>query len=167
MPIDAEALGDVSTGEGRLHVLHTVGKAAALVGGEGDDGLALQVALMLLEESEHHLRIGAPPDRAANEHRVIFSQFDVALILGQLAGSSLFFGQFDERVVGHAVVLMRHDLELLRARQFRNVVGHDLRVAHLNVAYCVVVSRMREEHYQCFSIFFHSCFLFCAAAARR
>ena len=53
MAIDGEAFGDVGLGEGFLHVADAVGQAAALVGGEGDDGLAGEVDV--LEECEHHL----------------------------------------------------------------------------------------------------------------
>ena len=54
MPIDREAFGDGGLGEGFLHVADAVGQAAALVGGEGDDGLPGKVDV--LEEREHHLR---------------------------------------------------------------------------------------------------------------
>ena len=59
MAIDGEAFGDGGLGEGFLHVADAVGEAAALVGGEGNDGLAVKVDV--LEEGKHHLRIGAPP----------------------------------------------------------------------------------------------------------
>ena len=49
--------------------------------------------------------------------------------------------------------------------QFCDVVGHNLRVAHLDISYCVVVSCMREEHYNCFSVIIHIFLLFCATAA--
>ena len=54
MAVDGESFGDVGLGEGLLHVADTVGQAAALVGGEWDDGLACEVDV--LEEREHHLR---------------------------------------------------------------------------------------------------------------
>ena len=38
----------------------------------------------------------------------------------------------DERVVGHAIILVGNDFKLLCTGQFRDVVGHNLRVAHLN-----------------------------------
>ena len=53
MAINGEAFGDIGLGEGFLHVADAVGQAAALVGGEGDDGLACKVDV--LEEGEHHL----------------------------------------------------------------------------------------------------------------
>ena len=53
MSIDAEALYDICTSESRFHVLHAIGQAWALVSSERDDGLALQVASMFLEEGEH------------------------------------------------------------------------------------------------------------------
>ena len=52
--VDGKAFGDGGLGEGFLHVADTVGQAAALVGGEGNDGLA--VKFDVLEEREHHLR---------------------------------------------------------------------------------------------------------------
>ena len=66
MAVDGEAFGDGGLGEGFLHVADTVGQAAALVGGEGDDGLAGEVDVA--EEGEHHLRVGAPPYGAADEN---------------------------------------------------------------------------------------------------
>ena len=48
MAVDAEALGDIGAGEGGLHVLHAVGESATLVGGKGDDRLALQVIAVFL-----------------------------------------------------------------------------------------------------------------------
>ena len=53
MAIDGEAFGDVGLGEGFLHVADAVGQPTALVGGEGDDGLAVEVDV--LEQREHHL----------------------------------------------------------------------------------------------------------------
>ena len=41
MPIDAELARDVGLGEGFLHVVSAGGQPAALVGGEGDDGLSV------------------------------------------------------------------------------------------------------------------------------
>ena len=71
MTIDAEALCDVGSWEGCLHILYAVGQTRALVGSEWDDRLTLQVVSVLLEEGEHHLRIGAPPHRTTNEHGVV------------------------------------------------------------------------------------------------
>ena len=43
MSIDTELAGDIGLGEGTFHVADAGGQAAALVGGEGDDGLAVEV----------------------------------------------------------------------------------------------------------------------------
>ena len=56
MAVDAEPLHDVGTGEGFLHILHAVGQTAAFVGGEGDDGLILQVGLVLLDWEKRIIR---------------------------------------------------------------------------------------------------------------
>ena len=71
MAIDAEALCDVGTWEGFLYILHAVSKTRAFVGGERNDGLALQVALMLLEEGKHHLWISTPPYWTTDEYRIV------------------------------------------------------------------------------------------------
>ena len=58
MAVNAEALGDLCLREGFFHVADARGQAAALVGGERDDGLAVEVDVT--EQREHHLRVGAP-----------------------------------------------------------------------------------------------------------
>ena len=67
--VDAEAFGDIGTGECLLQVADAGGEAAALVGGEGNDGLAVEVDVA--EEGEHHLRVGAPPYGTADEDGVV------------------------------------------------------------------------------------------------
>ena len=44
--VDSKALGDAGTRCGFLNVLHDMGKAAALVGAEGVDGLAGDVLML-------------------------------------------------------------------------------------------------------------------------
>ena len=73
MTIDAEAFLHIGAREGCFHVFHAIGQSAALMGGKGNDGLALQVVRVLLEEGKHHLRIGAPPDGTTDEHGVVGS----------------------------------------------------------------------------------------------
>ena len=142
--VDAPAGGDFGFGESLLHVVHATPQAAALVGGEGDDGLAVEVDVA--EEGEHDLRVGAPPHGAADEDGVVLSEVgSLALVGGQLAVGGLFLGQVDERHVGHAVVLVGDDLILVGTRDFADVVGHNLGVADLDVAHAVVIARVGEE----------------------
>ena len=64
MPTDAELARDLGLREGFLHIAGAGGEAAAFMGGKGDDGLAVEVDV--LEEGEHHLRVGAPPHGTAD-----------------------------------------------------------------------------------------------------
>ena len=115
------------------------------MGGEGDDGLAVEVDV--LEEGEHHLRVGAPPHRTANEDGVVWAEVGGgAFVWRQFAISLFLFGKVAERRVGHAVVLVGYNLELVGTFDFGDVVGHDLGVADLDVAHGVVVARMGEEN---------------------
>ena len=66
MAVDAEALRDFRLRESGFHVADAGGEAAAFVGGERDDGLAVEVNVM--EQCEHHLRIGAPPHGTTDEN---------------------------------------------------------------------------------------------------
>ena len=95
------------------------------------------------------------------------AEVDVALVLGQFAIIGLFLGQVDQRRVGHAVILVSHNLKLVGTNHLADVVSDDFGVAHLDIAYRIVVSRLREKHYQCFACCFHFffLFLFCLAAA--
>ena len=45
MAVDAELSRDLSLRESRFHVAHAGGEAAALVGGEGDDSLAVMAVM--------------------------------------------------------------------------------------------------------------------------
>ena len=142
--VDVEAFGDVGFWEGFLDVANAVGQAAALVGGEGDDGLAVEVDVA--EEGEHHLRIGAPPNGTADEDGVVLREVgSLALVGRQLASGGFLLGQVDEGHIGHAVVLVGDNLELVGTGEFADVVGNNLRVAHLDVAHAVVVASVREE----------------------
>ena len=144
MAIDGEAFGDVGLGKGFLHVADAVGQAAALVGGEGDDGLAGKV--YVLEQCEHHLRAGAPPHGAANEDGVVLGEVRGSAFVGrQLALVGLFLRQVDKRRVGHAVVLVGDDFVLVGTSDFADVVGYYLGVPDLDVAHAVVVARVGEE----------------------
>ena len=112
---------------------------------KGDDGLAVEVDV--LEEGEHHLRVGAPPHRTADEDGVVWAEvWGGAFVRRQFALVGFFLGQFDERHIGHAVVFMGDDLKLVGTFDFSDVVGHDLGVADLDVAHAVVVARMGEEN---------------------
>ena len=153
MSIDAEAFGDVGLGEGFLHVVDAVGQAAALVGGEGNDGLAGEVDI--LEEREHHLRVGAPPHGAADEDGVILGEVGgSAFVGGQLAFVGFFLREVDKRRIGHSVVLVGDDFVLVGTRDLADVVGHNLGVADFDVCYVVgsvvadyiVVACMGEEN---------------------
>ena len=95
MTIDAEALCNICTREGILHILYTVGQSAAFVSGERNNGLTLQVVSVLLEEGEHHLRISAPPYGTTDEYGVVATQIDVALVLWQFAFLGLFLCQIN------------------------------------------------------------------------
>ena len=64
----------------------------------------------------------------------------------QLARGGLFLSQFDKRHIGHAVVFVGDDLELVGACDFTNVVGHDLGVARVDDADGIVVPRVGEEN---------------------
>ena len=113
--------------------------------GERNDGLAVEVDV--LEEGEHHLRVGAPPHGTADEDRVVLAKVgSSAFVWRQFALVGLFLGQFDERHISHAVVLMGDDFKLVGTLDFSDVVGHDLGVADLDVAHAVVVARMGEEN---------------------
>ena len=145
MPVDAELACNLGLREGFLHVTGAGGEAAAFVSGEGDDRLAVEVDV--LEEGEHHLRVGAPPDWASDEDGVVLAEVEGgAFVRRQFALVGLFLGQFDERHIGHAVVLVGDDLKLVGTFDFSDVVGHDLGVANLDVAHAVVVARMGEEN---------------------
>ena len=61
------------------------------MGGEGDDGLARKV--VLIEEREHHLRIGAPPNGTANEYNVVLLDIHRALKRRQFAFLLFLFGK--------------------------------------------------------------------------
>ena len=144
MAVHRELARDSSIGVSLLHVLHAATQAGAFVGGEGDDGLVREV--VLLEEGEHHLGIGAPPDGAADEDGGVLAEVaGFALKRGQFALLLFLLGEVAQRLVGHAVELVRHNLELVGTGQFADVVGHNLRVAHLDVAHAVVVAGMGEE----------------------
>ena len=154
MTVDGEFARDGCIGISLLHVLYAVTKTRAFVCGERDDGLTVQVAL--LEECEHYLWIGSPPYGATNEHGVVLidilyrtlerRKFTVLLLL---------FGKVAQRLVGHAVVLVCDNLELVGTRYFADIVGHNLRVTHLDISHAVVVASMREEHYECLTVLFH------------
>ena len=119
--VDAETLRDIGTWERLFHVLDAVGESRAFVGGERNDGLAFQVVGVVLEEGEHHLRIGSPPHGTADEDGVVGREVDVALVLRQFAILRLFLGQFDERHIGHAVVLVGDDFKLLDRMNFTSL----------------------------------------------
>ena len=143
--VDAELARDLGLREGFAHVADAVGQAAAFVGGEGDDGLAVEVDV--LEQREHHLRVGAPPHGTANEDGVVLAEVrSRALVRRQFARGGLLLGQLDERRVGHAVVFVGDDLELVGARDFTDVVGHDLGIARVDDADGIVVPRVGEEN---------------------
>ena len=145
MSIDAELSRDLGLREGSLYIAGAGGEAATFMGGERDDGLAVEVDVF--EEGEHHLRVGAPPDWASDEDGVVLAEVgSSAFLRRQFALVGFFFGQFDERHIGHAVVLMGDDFKLVRTFDFSDVVGHDLGVADLDVAHAVVVARMGEEN---------------------
>ena len=72
MPIDAELACDLGLRESFFHIAGAGGEAAAFVSSKGDDGLAVEVDV--LEEGEHHLRIGAPPHRTADENGVVWAE---------------------------------------------------------------------------------------------
>ena len=96
--------------------------------GERDDGLAVEVDV--LEEGKHHLRVGAPPYGTADEDGVVLRKVGGgAFVWRQFALVGFFLGQFDERHIGHAVVLVGDDLKLVGTFDFSDVVGHDLGVA--------------------------------------
>ena len=119
--VDAETFRDMGTWERLSHVLDAVGESRAFVGGERNDGFALQVVGVVLEECEHHLRIGSPPHGTADEDGVVLAEVDVALVLGQFAILRLFLGQFDERHIGHSIVLVGDDLELVDRMNFTSL----------------------------------------------
>ena len=131
--VDAELARDLGLREGFAH------------GGEGDDGLAVEVDV--LEQREHHLRVGAPPHGTADEDGVVAAEVGGdSFVRWQFARGGLFLGQLDERRVGHAVVFVGDDLELVGARDFTDVVGHDLGVARVDDADGIVVPRVGEEN---------------------
>ena len=159
MSIDAELARDRGLREGFPHVVGTGSQTAALVGGEGDDGLAVEVDV--LEQREHHLRVGAPPHGTADEDGVVAAEVGSSALVGrQLACGGLLLGQLDERRVGHAVVFVGDDLELVGARDFTDVVGHDLGVARVDDTDGIVVPRVGEENDDGFFHVSGICFLF-------
>ena len=150
--VDAELARDLGLREGFLHVVSAGGQAAALVGGEGDDGLSIEVDV--LEQREHHLRVGAPPYRTADEDGVVLRKVGGgAFVRRQLALVGLFLGQFDEWHIGHAVILVGDNLKLVGTFDFSDVVGHDLGVADLDVAHAVLMLFLFDDLTSC---------LFCA-----
>ena len=143
--VDAELARDVGLRECFAHVADAGSQAAAFVGGKGYDRFAVEVDV--LEEGEHHLRVGAPPHRTADEDGVVLAEVGGgAFVWRKFALVGFFLGQFNERHIGHAVVLMGDDLKLVGTFDFGDVVGHDLGVADLDVAHAVVVARMGEEN---------------------
>ena len=83
--VDAELARDLGLREGFAHVAGATGQTAAFVGGEGDDGLAVEVDV--LEQREHHLRVGAPPHGTADEDGVVAAEVGSrALVRRQFAG---------------------------------------------------------------------------------
>ena len=128
--VDAELARDLGLRESFFHIAGAGGEAAAFVSSKGDDGFSVEVDV--LEEGEHHLRIGAPPHRAADEDGVVWAEVgDVAFVWRQFALVGFLFSKIDKRRVGHAVVLMGDDLKLVGTFDFSDVVGHDLGVADL------------------------------------
>ena len=89
--VDAELARDVGLRESFPHIAGATGQAAALVGGEGDDGLVVQV--ILVEEGEHHLREGAPPDGSSHKHHIVVVDVHTALEGGLLAFALLLLRQ--------------------------------------------------------------------------
>ena len=67
--VDGKGAGNGGFGVLFLHVLDRTAQPTTLVGGEGDEFFSVQV--VSFEESEHHLRIGAPPDGASDEDGVV------------------------------------------------------------------------------------------------
>ena len=78
MAVDGESVLNCGTGPGLLDVRNRGSKTAALVGHKRNDGLAVQVVIP--EEGEHHLGIGAPPDGAADEDDIVLGNVDIALV---------------------------------------------------------------------------------------
>ena len=81
MTVDAELARDVGLREGFAHVAGAGSQAAAFVGGEGDDGLAVEVDV--LEQREHHLRVGAPPHGTADIDRVVAAEVRSGAFVGR------------------------------------------------------------------------------------
>ena len=127
-----------------LQVLHTASQAGTLVGGEGNEGLAIEV--VLLEKGEHDLRPGAPPHGTTDKDGLVAGQVHTAVEGWQLTFALLFERKVAQGLVGHAVVFVRLDFKLVGTGEFRDVIGHDFRVAHLDVTHRIVVARVREEH---------------------
>ena len=140
MAVHGEALPDAGLRTGFPQVLHTTAQPGTFVSGEGDEGLAVQV--VLLEEGEHHLRIGAPPDGTANEDYIVLPNIHRALKGRQFPILLFLLGKVAQRLVSHAVVLRGLDFKLVGTRKGRDVVGHNLGIAHLDVAYGIVVASM-------------------------
>ena len=72
MTVDGETRFDIGLRECLFYVLDGGGESAAFVGGERNDGLSVQVDVT--EQGEHHLRIGTPPDGAADEDGVVLGK---------------------------------------------------------------------------------------------
>ena len=66
---DGEALGNIGSRKRFLHILDAIREAAAFVGSKRYNRLAVKIDV--LEQREHNLGIGAPPDGTADEDSVI------------------------------------------------------------------------------------------------
>ena len=92
--VDGESVLHSGVGPGFLDVGDCGSQAAAFVGHKRNDGLAAEV--VVLEEGEHYLGIGAPPDGAADEDGIVLGNVDIALVGRQFTVIGLFFGNLDE-----------------------------------------------------------------------
>ena len=99
------------------------------MGGERNYGLAREV--VILEEGEHHLRIGAPPDGTADEDDIIWGHIHIAFVGRQ------FFQRiralrtlFGEEIVGSLLAILLYDMWNIYSREIEKAEIEDITSRH-------------------------------------
>ena len=82
MAIDRELTFNGCFGERLLYIPYAAGQTAALMCSKRYHRLAIKVDV--IEQCEHNLRIGAPPYRTANKHRIVFTHIRCLALIRRL-----------------------------------------------------------------------------------
>ncbi len=129
MAVDGEAVFHGCLRPGFLYILDGGGKAAAFVSSERDDGLAREV--VILEEGEHHLRIGTPPDGTADKNDIVRRHVYIAFVGRQffqrIRAPRTLFG---EEIVGSLLAILLYDMWNIYSREIEKAEIEDITSRH-------------------------------------